>query len=117
MNTSRRHARAVAAFTFGLILNGSALKGFAAERTQQFDRDPGWDGHNNRATWVPTREVRQDFGYSPSSHAGGGAGELGGFITPAAEPSYYAVRIPDRTFDQPLTASGKVACTGNEFHV
>ena len=42
----------------------------AAERTERFDRHPGWDGHNNRATAPKPRTVRQDFGYSPTAHAG-----------------------------------------------
>jgi hypothetical protein len=89
----------------------------AAERSEHFDRDPGWEGHNNRATSPAPRSVQQDFGYSPTSHAGGSKGEIGGLITPAAEPAYYAKRIPDRTFNDSLTASGKLACTGSQFHL
>jgi hypothetical protein len=91
---------------------------FTAERQQKFDQDPQWDGHNNRATVPPPREVRQDFGYSPTRHAGGdAAGEIGGFLTPAAEPAYYAKKIDTATFDERLTVSGKLACTGKQFHV
>ena len=61
----------------------------AAERTERFDRDPHWDGSNNRAQSPGPRTVRQDFGYSRTAHAGGKPGELGGFISPAAEPAYY----------------------------
>jgi WD40 repeat protein len=88
----------------------------AAERTENFDRDPGWDGHHNRSTTEP-RTIRQDFGHSPTAHAGGGAGEIGGFIQPAAEPAYYAKKIPERTFADPLSASGTVACADGPFHV
>jgi len=49
----------------------------AEERTEHFDRDPGWEGHNNRLAVSP-RTIRQDFGYSQTSHAGGQAGEVGG---------------------------------------
>jgi hypothetical protein len=87
------------------------------ERTESFDRDPGWDGRNHRAKTPEARTVRQDFGYSRTAHAGGGVGEIGGFITPAAEPAYYAKRLKPRTFDQPLEASGRLACTGQAFHV
>ena len=41
----------------------------AEERTQRFDADPGWDGHNNRL--AEARTIRQDFGFSPTAHAGG----------------------------------------------
>jgi hypothetical protein len=89
----------------------------AEERTQRFDRDPGWDGHNNRAERPQPRAVKQDFGYSGKAHAGGKAGAVGGFVTPAAEPAYYAKKIPAADFDTPLTASGTLVCPGPRFHV
>src|SRR5207247_11328337 len=91
--------------------------GIAAARTQHVDKDPGWEGHNNRAMTPASRTVRQDFGYSKTAHAGGQPGEVGGFITPAAEPSYYARKLPAQTFADPLSASGTLACTGRDFHV
>ena len=104
------HWVAVAVFMTGLA--GAAEK----ERTERFARDPGWDGQNNRATVPEKRTIRQDFGYSRTAHAGGQAGEIGGFITPAAEPAYYARRIDRKTFADPLTASGRLVCKGREFH-
>jgi hypothetical protein len=89
---------------------------FAEERTQNFDRDPGWEGHNNRATSPAPRTIRQDFGYSNTSHAGGTAGEMGGFISPAAEPGYYAKKLPAKTFEDSLSASGTLFCSGRRFH-
>lgn len=89
----------------------------AGERTERFDKDPGWDGHNNRSDHFKPRPVKQDFGYSATAHAGGPPGEIGGFITPDAEPAYYARKIPARSLAEPLTASGTLACTGREFHV
>jgi hypothetical protein len=88
----------------------------AEERTERFDRDPSWDGHNNRADSPKPRTVRQDFGYSRTAHAGGEAGEMGGLITPAAEPAYYAKRIPAKGLGDTLSASGTLACTGRKFH-
>jgi hypothetical protein len=78
-------------------------------KTERFDRDPAWDGHNNRMR--PRREaytIKQDFGYSATSLAGGKTGEIGGWISPAAEPAFYAMAIPDRTLGDPLTVSGKL---------
>ena len=69
----------------------------AAERTEHFDKDPGWDGHNNRATSPAPRTIRQDFGYSRTTNVDGTRGEIGGFITPAGEPAYYARAIPAQT--------------------
>src|SRR5215210_3614220 len=89
----------------------------AAEKTERFDSDPHWDGHNNRSTALKPRTVKQDFGYSRTDHAGGKAGEVGGTITPDAEPAYYAKKMPSKTFTDPLTASGTFACTGQQFHI
>src|SRR5204863_5854490 len=41
-----------------------------------------------------------------TTNAGGTAGEIGGWIAPAAEPAYYAKKFPTRTFEDILTASG-----------
>ena len=35
---------------------------------------------------------------------------------PAAEPAYYAKTIPECTFGDTLSASGKVVCAGQQFH-
>jgi hypothetical protein len=77
----------------------------AEERHQNFDKDPGWDGQNNRA--VKPESIRQDFGWSATTtNAGGSAGEIGGSIGPAAEPAFYGKKIQARTFNDVLTASG-----------
>src|SRR5881409_2605694 len=91
--------------------------GLAAERTEHFDNDPRWDGHNNRAQSPAPKQIRQDFGYSKTVHCGGAPGEIGGFINPAAEAAYYAKAIPTKTFSDPLNASGKVVCAGRQFHM
>ena len=52
-------ASGVVALAFWLTVPAAA-----AERTERFDKDPGWDGHNNRSTTPEPRTVRQDFGYS-----------------------------------------------------
>jgi hypothetical protein len=101
---------------FLLLLAASLSPTPAAERTEHFDKDPQWDGVNNRAT-KEKRTIRQDFGYSKTNHAGGKAGEIGGFITPAAEPAYYAKKIDTKSFDDPLSASGRLLCQGQQFHV
>src|SRR5205814_5648949 len=77
-------------------------------KTENFDRDPGWEGVNNRsAQKTQPRQVRQDFGYSASNHAGGnGSGEVGGVVSPAGEVAYYAAVIPNKTYDDKLSASG-----------
>src|SRR5438132_5720483 len=89
----------------------------AEERTEHFDKDPGWEGKNNRAATPDKRTVRQDFGYSRTANAGGKAGEIGGYISPAAETAYYAKKLDAKSFDDVLTASGKLLCRGKDFHV
>src|SRR5207248_6986619 len=89
----------------------------AGERTERFDKDPGWEGRNNRAATPEKRTVRQDFGYSRTANAGGRPGEVGGLVTPAAEPAYYARKLGPKTFDDALSASGTLLCNGRQFHL
>jgi hypothetical protein len=99
------------------ILAALPIISWAEERHESFDRDPNWDGRNNRALKPEPQTVRQDFGFSATRHAGGTSnGEIGGLLTPAAEPAYYAKRIAPATFKDRLAASGKLACTGQHFH-
>lgn len=101
-----------------VIIICSAGRGLAAERTESFDVEPVWDAHNNRSTAFGEKTVVQRFGYSNTQLAGGqGAGEIGGLINPAAEPAYYAKKLQPATFDDKLTASGTLACSGKKpFH-
>ncbi len=86
-------------------------------RVEHFDRDPNWDAHNNRPDPTATRTVRQDFGYSRTHNLSSTDGEIGGWITPAAEPAFYARKIPPQTFEHPFSASGTLKCGGGKFHV
>ncbi|MDA1054740.1 MAG: hypothetical protein O3C40_30300 [Planctomycetota bacterium] len=100
------------------VVVASTLVCLAEERHENFDREPAWEGHNNRASVPEPQRVRQDFGYSKTQHAGGAsAGEVGGFLTPAAESAYYAKPIASATFNDRLQASGTLACVGSQFHV
>ena len=47
-------------------------------KTESFDRDPGWEGHNNRIVPAKYPTIVQDFGYSKTNFAGKAAGEMGG---------------------------------------
>src|SRR4051812_3816456 len=71
-----------------------------ALKSESFDTNPGWEGHNNRI--VPDRvpTVTQDFGYSPTNFVGKAAGELGGRVTRASEPAFYADKIGPVTLDE-----------------
>lgn len=58
---------------------------------------------------VPT--IEQDFGYAATNHAGKSPGEMGGFVTRASEPAFYAAKIEPKTLDDKLSASGTFALT------
>lgn len=92
----------------------AASAAWGAERTESFDSDPGWDAHNSRVQSRAGREVKQDFGFSGATAHCSTRGEIGGFIHPAAEPAYYAKIIPQRTFQDALSASGKLVCEGRQ---
>ena len=98
------HLRVLAAL--GLVV------ALGATKTETFDRDPNWDHKNNRPAERGDQPVtiRQDFGFSPTAHAGGKSkGELGGFVQAAAEPAWYGKVIAERTLNEPLSASGTLA--------
>jgi hypothetical protein len=80
-------------------------------RTESFDRDPGWDAHNNRIVPAKYPTIVQDFKFSRTNFAGEAPGEMGGQVWRAAEPAFYAARIGPRTLDDRLTASGTFAIT------
>lgn len=86
------------------------------ERVERFDMAPRWDSLNNHADVPKPRIVRQDFGYSKTNHAGREVGEMGGYISSAAEPAYYAKKTPVQTFADSLSASGTLACSDGRFH-
>ena len=83
-----------------------------ANRFQDFSTDPNWEGRGNRTAEEHARTVVQDFGYSPTNHAGGDAsGEIGGRIARSLTPATYATVIPTKTLNDRFTASGKFAVT------
>ena len=88
-------------------------RGVALEplKNERFDKDPGWEGFNNRIVPKQYPTVVQDFGYSTTNIAGKTAGEIGGRITRASEPAFYAEKIGPKTLNDKLTASGSFALT------
>jgi hypothetical protein len=87
----------------------------------EFTTDPGWEGLNNRNTYLSTNvRPRFDFGYSPSTNHAGGAqgGEIGGQIFRGdsrpefggSRMAFYGGELVDvLTLDDPLHAEGKVS--------
>jgi hypothetical protein len=86
--------------------------------TESFDKDPNWEGKNNRKTWRSTIvRPRFDYGFSDTHFAGGKAkGELGGQTFRGDcrytdRMSAYGDKIGPITLDKPIKASGKVVMT------
>lgn len=86
----------------------------AGVKRESFDRDPDWEGRKNRIVPKQIPTVVQSFGYASSQFAGKGAGELGGLVTRASEPAFYADRIGPRTLDDRLSASGSFSLTKSD---
>ncbi|MCA9026657.1 MAG: hypothetical protein KDA86_15730 [Planctomycetaceae bacterium] len=77
-----------------------------------FDVDPGWEGFRNRLLPDVRPRVKQDFGYRATNYAGGDRpGEIGGTIQRSTTPARYSMAIDERTFDEPLQASGTFSVT------
>ena len=96
------------------IKSGQGLP-MAILKTEAFDRDPGWEGHNNRIQPKQVFMVRQDFGYSATHFAGKSAGEVGGRIQRSTTPASYAAPLsPAKTLDDKFSASGSFAITASQ---
>lgn len=85
----------------------------AVLKTETFDRDPGWEGRNNRLVPEEIPSVTQDFGYSRTHFAGKETGEMGGRIWRTTKPAHYAAKIGPKTLRDKLTASGTFAFTAS----
>lgn len=90
---------------------GSERQWKTALKSESFDRDPGWDGFNNRVEPDKGSPVSQDFGYSPTAFASRERGEVGGRVQRAGKPAYFADNIGVKTLNDRLTATGTFALT------
>ncbi len=85
---------------------GSAAPTRTTTQTETFDRDPQWDGHNNRQTPHDPPMVVQDFGYSRTKHTGNHPGEIGGCVSASLRPAWYGKVIGRKSLDDALSVSG-----------
>src|SRR5205823_6156631 len=76
-----------------------------------FERDPQWEGFNNRVAPKRVPAVIQDFAYSASNFAGKEKGEIGGKVWRSSTPASYAASLTPKTLSEKLTASGSFAIT------
>ncbi len=110
-------ATSSAAVTLAAWLTAPAIAqeavGSALVRSESFDRDPGWEGHNNRLLPKIIPTITQDFGYSRDTQfAGMHKGEIGGKVVRSATPCYYAAHVAGKSLDHKLSASGTFALKG-----
>lgn len=81
------------------------------QRQENFGTDPSWEGRNNTPDPTACVTKTQDFGFSRTKHAGGKLGEIGGVVSRSLTPASYMRRIPVRTLNDRLHASGRFAVT------
>ncbi|MCC6698523.1 MAG: hypothetical protein IT365_23070 [Candidatus Hydrogenedentes bacterium] len=84
---------------------------------ESFNTEPQWEGKNNRTAFrdIAIRPYH-NFGYRPTTMAGGAPGEIGGLVwriesTLPEQSAYYAAPTERLSLDVPLHASGKVSMT------
>src|SRR5215213_2302201 len=102
----------------GVVVGICLVTGFGARgadelqpalTVEQFEKDPGWEGHNNRVVPKSLKTVEQNFGHSATNFAGNAAGEIGGRIWRCSTPASYADKIAAKTLNDRLSASGTFA--------
>src|SRR5438034_3824239 len=68
---------------------------------EDFSKDPGWEGSNNRVVCDDCPTIAQDFGWQRD-------GRIGGTVWRSRTPAYYAMKIGPFSFNDALSASGKL---------
>ena len=117
--SGRRSRGGTVALTLVIAMAAGTAGGWAEDppktalKTEPFDKDPGWEGHNNRIVPKVVKTVRQDFGYRATNFAGQHKGEIGGTIWRCSTPASCADKIPVKTLHDKLTASGTFALSAS----
>lgn len=114
--TCRPSRHAILLFPIPLFLYAASCTLAAGQHqvTEDLSRDPGWQGRNNRPAASACVTKVQDFGFSPTNHAGGAPGEIGGKVSRSLTPAVYARKIPARTLKDRLHASGRFSVTQSD---
>jgi len=92
-----------------LAYSGNIGKGKIVEVYQNFGKDPGWEGVNNRVKCENCPVITQSFGWAPTNRTGSGPGEISRTIWRSATPAYYAMPLGPLSFKDKFSASGKIA--------
>lgn len=93
---------------------GAEPPAWAGLVSEDFSRDPGWQGSRNAPDPSVGVTKVQDFGFSMTRHAGGQPGEIGGTVWRSLTPASYAKPIPRRTLNDRLSAGGRFSVTRAE---
>src|SRR5207247_2175067 len=97
------------------LLPPSALRASESVlKVEHFDRDPGWEGSQNRVVPATIKNVQQDFDQRATNFAGKDKGEIGGTIWRSSTPASYADKIGPKTLSDRLSASGTFALTASD---
>src|SRR3954453_14277245 len=97
-----------AALVLVWTLSVAAGGGELVQVTQDFASDPHWEGVNNRVVCDNCPTIHQEFGWSPSKKYGGD-GAISGTIWRSRTPAYYAAKVGPFSFEDTLSAAGRVA--------
>lgn len=95
----------------GSVIGGADDQPQTVLKRESFDKDPGWEGVNNRLVPEKMPTITQNFGYSATRFAAKEKGEVGGTLRRATVPAWYADKIKDKTLDDKLSASRTFAIT------
>ncbi len=100
----------MARFLCACILTASATlsQSPAADQvTEDFSKDPGWEGRKNVLPPGKRKKTRQDFGWRRTNHTGLGPGEVGGRCSRSLTPAWYA-----KVLEKPLTLEDRISASG-----
>jgi hypothetical protein len=115
-------ATAVLAGSLVVVWSGAASVVPITAVHEDFGRDPGWEGWNNRVRARNPPEIAQDFGWRPAGRTGAGPAGIGGVIWRSSTPAYYAMPLGPLSFRNSFSASGILALSapaedGNGFYI
>jgi hypothetical protein len=95
------------------VLSGQGFWSGTVVKSENFDRDPGWEGFNNHVRPKKDLEVIQDFGFIAPDASETNQGAIGGKVARSSKPCYYAQGIAPKSLREKLSASGTFKLTAS----
>src|SRR5688572_347678 len=97
-----------------VALSQNAFAAMVVQKREDFSVDPHWESFSTRRAPAQWPRIKQDFGWNAGRFpTGESAGQLGGLVSRSTVPAGYARVIPNKSLEQPLSASGKFRVTKN----